>query len=90
MKTIEEIHQKNPDLKYVKHELIWSLKGKYRIYLRVFDDIVKFILFSDVLYSQEMARLLTLITHNFIDLYFYEGRGLFETLYLIEKELREE
>ncbi len=87
---IEELHRKNPNLEWAKHELIWSMMGKYRIYIRISEKGIEFIPFTDILDSFGMVKLLTFIQHKFRDFYFYEKRGIFESLYLIEKEINTE
>lgn len=86
---LEKIHQIN-DLEWAKHELIWNMLGKYKIYIRISETNAEFIPFSihlEAYIRNDMDYIFTFIQHKFHYLYFLKKRGIFETLYLIEREI---
>ena len=92
MYDLDKIHRKNPSLKLCRHELIWDILGKYKTYIRINTTKAEFIPFSiplDInLDYNKINYIFTYIQRAFQNLYFYEKRGILESLYLIEKQLQ--
>lgn len=83
--SLEKIHQIN-DLEWAKHELIWNLLGLHRIYIRIFEKETEF--YPTLSYPISKLHILRFVLERFQTLYYREKRGIFESLYIIELELR--
>ena len=86
MRDIEKIHKANQDIEPCRHEVIWNLFRKYKFYIRIDDIKADFIPY--VPYPPKLVYMCKYIENQFKWYYFIKKRGIFESLFIIEDELR--